>query len=132
MKNSDKLWSAINMLFILFFLIIFVRFSIRISPDLEKQLFTTVHDLATLVLVLIIYLHMFFALGKMAAFFIVLSFSSGLVAELSGVLYGVPFGKYHYTDVLTATWPFILGLVPLCVPFMWSASSTRPTPPLSC
>ena len=120
MENSDNLWPAIKVLLLLLLLIATARFFIY-SLGLEGQLFTTVHDLATLVLVLTIYLHMFFVLGKTAAFFIILAFSSGLVAELSGVLYGVPFGKYHYTDVLTATWPSILGLVPLCVPLMWSA-----------
>ena len=48
--------------------------------------------------------------------FFVLSFTIGLIMELSGVLYGIPFGEYHYTKVIGLK---IFGLVPLAIPLNW-------------
>ena len=45
-----------------------------------------------------------------------LAFFIGLFFEIIGVLYGVPFGKYHYTEKIPAK---IIGLVPPDIPLYW-------------
>jgi len=45
-----------------------------------------------------------------------LSFLIGLLSEITGILYGFPFGKYHYSEIF----PYkLFGLVPIEIPLYW-------------
>jgi len=52
---------------------------------------------------------------KKAVLFLGLGFCIGLVAEIMGVLYGLPFGKYHYTLPVFK----LFNIVPLDIPLYW-------------
>lgn len=101
---------------IAFISFICILISIPIA-SLSLELAILIMHLSNLLMLIIIILDASIKLGfKNFIKFFVSAFMIGSVMEIIGVLYGVPFGKYHYTEVFRLK---ILGLVPLAIPINW-------------
>ncbi len=81
-----------------------------------KDVSSILRNYNSIFMAVVVSCYMFARLGKRGAIFAALAFSVTLAAETSSVLYGIPFGKYYYSDEI----PFhFLGLVPLLIPMAW-------------
>jgi len=83
----------------------------------ESNILVTLHGVGETLVILLTIIHMIRTLGiRNSAFFATISISIGFFAEYIGVMYGIPFGKYYYTE--TMFFPKI-GPIPIIIPIMW-------------
>ncbi len=99
--------SCLGLLFLIFDALILLLFGFIITALLYSVYFFVM----IIVLVDCAYL---FGRKKTILFFI-LAFTMGLLMEIIGVLYGFPFGKYHYANIPMK----IFNLVPFDIPIYW-------------
>ncbi|MEM4186100.1 MAG: carotenoid biosynthesis protein [Candidatus Caldarchaeum sp.] len=86
--------------------------SVFLPPDIGQ-----LHIVVGFSFTVICLVHVFTYLNR-AVVYAAASFATGLVSELYGVNYGIPFGaKYQYIGA--ASTPMLFGAVPLNIPLLW-------------
>ena len=118
MKKPKRIQKVIHVILIIYIVLSITRILIYLGGI--KNLFVITQGIGNCLLILVVTMHMADKLGRNSILFATISFSIGLIAELAGTIYGIPFGKYYYTDVLPLK---IFGLVPLTIPLMWMSLS---------
>ncbi len=84
-------------------------------------LFTNDYELSVVAEIVFIPFYFFHSIKhkgvKYTAMFFTVSYSLSFIIEIIGVHFGIPFGKYSYSNILG---PDVLS-VPVAVPFLWSS-----------